>query len=347
MKQSRIYICFVVAMALLGVLLSRPALAHTSLATDTDSLMYEKTDSIKIDSAKIDSLRKDSTIAETYAMARLRKLKESTNRPPSGRFKRDVVDLQNVVNFKAKDSLVMMGNNNAKMYGDGNVDYGEISLKAEEIDMLMNENEVAAIGRPDSVGEIQGSPVFKDNSGTYESKKMRYNFKTEKGYIEDIVTQQGEGYLIGSITKKMKNGEYFIKTGKYTTCDNHEHPHFYMQITKGKVKPQKNIVTGPAYMVLSDVPLPLAVPFGFFPFSSTYSSGIIFPTFGEDYNRGFYARQGGYYFAINDNIDLALTGEIYTKGSWGLGAQSNYVKRYKFSGGFNINYLVTINGEKG
>ena len=263
------------------------------------------------------------------------------------RFVMTMVDLDNSVQFTAKDSLVFYGRNNASMYGDGDVTYGDINLKSMQIDMNMDNSEVYAMGLPDSTGEIQGLPVFKDGSGEYESKTMRYNFKTKKGYITEVVTQQGEGYLTGGQTKKLENDEYFIKNGRYTTCDNHEHPHFYLQITKGKMRPKKDIVIGPAYMVLADVPLPLAIPFGFFPFSDKYSSGIIMPTFGDDYNRGYYLREGGYYFAINDKIDLALTGEIYTKGSWGLSAQSSYRKRYKFSGGFNISYLTTITGEKG
>ena len=135
--------------------------------------------------------------------------------------------------------------------------------------------------------------------------------------------------------------------GKYTTCDHHDCPHFYLQLTKAKVKPKKNIVTGPAYMVLADVPLPIAIPFGFFPFSETYSSGIIMPTSGDELNRGFYLIDGGSYFAISDYMDLATTGEIYTKGSWGLAARSNYRKRYRFNGSFNLSYLVTKLGDKG
>ena len=145
----------------------------------------------------------------------------------------------------------------------------------------------------------------------------------------------------------MEDGSFFVKNGKYTTCDDHEHPHFYFNVTQGKMIPNKNIVTGPVYMVLADVPLPLALPFGYFPFTKDYSSGIIFPTFGEDYNRGFYLRDGGYYFAISDYVDLALRGEIYTKGSWGISGHTSYVKRYKFRGNFDFSYITTIYGDKG
>lgn len=255
--------------------------------------------------------------------------------------------LDAVVDYSAKDSIVFTGGNTAYMYGDGVVKYQDIELQANEITMNMDSSIVYAVGRPDSVGEMQGSPVFKDKSGEYESKTMRYNFKSKKGFITNIVTQQGEGYLTGGKTKKMENNEYFMQNGRYTTCDLHDHPHFYMQLTQAKLRPKKNIVTGPAYMVLADVPLPLAVPFGFFPFTQKYSSGIIVPTFGDEMARGFYLRDGGYYFAISDYMDLALMGEIYTKGSWGVNAQSQYIKRYKYSGNFNLSFITTITGDKG
>lgn len=267
--------------------------------------------------------------------------------PVKGRIVREKVDLDNAVDFTAKDSLVMIGQSTAYMYGKSNVQYADIDLNADEIHMSMKESLVHAVGRPDTTGEIVGSPVFKDRSGEYESKTMSYNFKTGKGFITDVVTEQGEGFLTGGQTKKMEDNSYNIINGKYTTCDDHEHPHFYMQLTKAKMRPKKDIVTGPAYMVLCDVPLPLAVPFGYFPFTSKYSSGVIFPTFGDDYLKGFYLSNGGYYFAINDYVDLALTGEIYTKGSWGLSARSSYRKRYKYSGNFNMSYLTTITGDKG
>lgn len=282
-----------------------------------DSLNYEKNDSFAVKS--------DST----------------------SRFIKKKVDLDNVVEFSAKDSLTLVGKNSAFMFGESKITYGDINLSANKIRMDMNDNVVHAEGVPDSIGEITGTPIFKDNSGEYSSKTMKYNFKSKKGFISDVITQQGEGYLTGGQTKKMENDEYFIKNGRYTTCDNHEHPHFYFQITKGKMKPKKDVVTGPVYMVLADVPLPIAVPFGYFPFTSEYSSGIIVPTFGDDYQRGYYLSNGGYYFAINDNIDLALTGEIYTRGSWGINAQSTYTKRYKYNGNFNLSYITTITGDKG
>ena len=267
--------------------------------------------------------------------------------PAASRIKYEKTDLDAPVNFTSTDSMVIVRRDSAYMYGTGEVTYGEIALKAAEIRMNLGDNTVYALGAPDSTGELQGRPIFTEGGTDYEANTMRYNFKTEKGYITDVVTQQGEGYLTGGTTKKGPENVFYIRDGRYTTCDNHDDPHFYLNITKGKVQPGKNVVTGPAYMVLAGVPLPLAVPFGYFPFTDSYASGIIVPSFGDDYNRGFYLSQGGYYFAINDNVDLALTGEIYTKGSWGLQARSTYAKRYKFSGNFDLSYLKTIYGEKG
>lgn len=263
------------------------------------------------------------------------------------RIRRQQVDLDNQVVFSSKDSMIMVGREMTFMYGDGQIDYGDLKLTAEDIELDMAKSEVYAVGVEDSLGEVVGSPVFEEAGTAYESGTMRYNFNSKRGYITNVITQQGEGYLTGGTTKKTDGEDFYVENGRYTTCDDHECPHFYLQLTRAKVRPKKNIVTGPAYMVLAGLPLPLAVPFGYFPFSDKYASGVIVPTFGDDYNRGFYLSDGGYYFAINDYIDLALTGEIYTKGSWGLSAQSTYNKRYKFNGHFNVNYLKTINGEKG
>lgn len=275
--------------------------------------------------------------------------RDSLNAPrDTARFKKTrAVDIDHVVKFSSKDSIVLFGRNDLRFYGESEVSYDNMDLKASSIKMNMDSSVVHAVGVPDSVGELQGKPVFTDPSGEYKSKRMAFNFKTKKGIITDIITEQGDGYLTGGITKKHEDDEYHIKNGRYTTCDNHEHPHFYFQITKAKMRPKKNVITGPAYMVLEDLPLPLAVPFAFFPFTNKYSSGVLVPTFGEDYNRGFYLKNGGYYFAINQYVDLALTGEIYTRGSWGVSLQSNYAKRYKFSGHLSASFLTTVNGDKG
>lgn len=315
-----------------------------SITVRGDSVFYrvgsttEVTDSISLDSIPSDSLHS----------ARLGDpMPADSTRTRLSRINRTETDLKNSVTFEAKDSLVMVGQNNTYLYGDGNVEYGEFKLNAQEIRMELDKSTVYAEGAIDSTGNLAGNPVFNQGSDSYESKQMSYNFKTERGYITDVVTEQGEGYLTGGRSKKMEDGSYFIEDGMYTTCDNHEHPHFGLRITKGKMIPNKNVVSGPAYMVLADVPLPIALPFGYFPFTKDYSSGIIFPTFGEDYNRGFYLRDGGYYFAISDYVDLALRGEIYTKGSWGISGHSSYTKRYKFRGNFDFSYITTIYGDKG
>ncbi|MCM1110877.1 MAG: hypothetical protein NC336_06705 [Clostridium sp.] len=272
----------------------------------------------------------------------------SPTRQTSGpRIVRTKVDIDNTVRGTATDSMVIVGQNKAFMYGQGDVKYDNINITADQIEIDMQTSTVYAVGRPDSTGEVIGDPVFDDNGTSYQAETMNYNFKTEKGFIANVITEQGEGYLTGGRTKKVGENVFYTQDGKYTTCDNHEDPHFWLQLTKAKIRPKKDIVSGPAYMVLAGLPLPLAVPFGYFPFTEDYSSGIIFPTFGDDYNRGFYLSNGGYYFAISDNIDLALTGEIYTKGSWGLQARSAYVKRYKFNGSFDISFLKTITGDKG
>lgn len=299
----------------------------------------------EVGSADVDSI----TIIDTIDVDSIIKKNPSVTKDTTqqSRIRRVKVDLDNQVVFSSQDSIVMTGDNRVYMYGKGAVTYGKLKLDADQIDMDMKNSLVYAVGRKDSLGEWVGKPVFDEGGATYETETMKYNFKTKRGYITNVITEQGEGYLTGGETKKMEDDTYYLKNGRYTTCDQHDCPHFYFQLTKAKVRPNKDIVTGPAYMVLSGLPLPLAVPFGYFPFSKKYSSGIIVPTFGDDYQRGFYLSDGGYYFAINDNIDLALTGEIYTKGSWGVKARSNYVKRYKFSGNFDISYLKSIYGDKG
>ena len=193
------------------------------------------------------------------------------------------------VSYQAKDSIIMTGANWAYLFGESDVKYQQIELQSEKIEMNMDSSLVYATFGLDSIGEEFGYPLFKDGDQQYESKTMRYNFGTKKGYITDVITQQGEGYVTAGRTKKMDNDVLNMVGGRYTTCDEHDHPHFYIQMTKAKVRPKKNIVTGPVYMVFEDVPLyPIGLPFCFFPFSSSYSSGIIMPTFGDESSRGAY-----------------------------------------------------------
>ena len=212
--------------------------------------------------------------------------------------------------------------------------------------MNMDSSTVYARGVADTTGVEQGTPILKTEKHLTSRRSCVITSKRKKGFINSIVTQQGEGYVTSENAKKGADDEIYMTQGKYTTCDNKEHPHFYLKLSMAKVRPKKDVVFGPAQLVVEDVPLPIAVPFGFFPFSSSYSSGFIMPTYGDEMNRGFYLRDGGYYFAISDQMDLKVLGEIFTKGSWGLSAASNYNKRYKFSGSFNASYLVTKTGEK-
>ncbi len=254
--------------------------------------------------------------------------------------------LDAIVDYSAQDSIILTADKWGYLYGESEVKYTDLVLKGEIISMNMDSSLVYANAGVDSVGKEFGFPVFSDKGTELESKTMKYNFKTKKGYATGSITNQGEGYVVAGRAKKNDDNSFFMREGKYTTCEDHEHPHFYLALTKAKVKPKKNVVTGPAYLVIEGLPLPIGLPFGFFPFSEKYSSGVIMPSYGDEMERGFNLRGGGYYFAINDNIDLALTGEIYTKGSWGLNARSNYRKRYKYSGGFDLGYLVTKTGEK-
>lgn len=353
MRHSHLYIVTIVLLCAISALASgSPNRQHADNVPDISDRILGGIDSSKVDSTvalEPADLHRRTLVSDmdSDSVAEVFNPDEVPQSTRKSRIVRQKVDLDNVVNFASKDSMILIGRNSAYMYGDAELTYGDMKLTAAEVSMDMATNNVHAVGRPDSLGELTGTPIFTDKSGEYESQTMNYNFKSQRGFITDVITEQGEGYLTGGQTKKMESGEYYLRNGRYSTCSDHEHPHFYFQLTKAKVTPKSNIVTGPAYMVLAGLPIPLAVPFGYFPFSEKYSSGIIFPTFGDDYNRGFYLSNGGYYFAINDNIDLALTGELYTKGSWGLSAQSSYVKRYKYSGSFNISYLNTIYGEKG
>lgn len=248
------------------------------------------------------------------------------------------------IEYSARDSIVMEGMNIALLYGDAQVNYEGMELKAEFIRINLDSSTVYATGVPDSMGILQGTPVFKEGSETVESKAMNYNMKSKKGFIYGTVTQQGEGYITSQKTKKVGDDVYCLQHGRYTTCDHHEHPHFYLALTKAKMKQGRYIVSGPAYMVVEDIPIPLALPFGYFPINTQYSSGILFPTLGEEQSRGFYAKGLGYYFAINDYIDLAATADIYSKGSWSLSLASSYKWRYHFGGSFNFSYVSNVYG---
>ena len=256
--------------------------------------------------------------------------------------------LDDPVIYESNDSMIWNNGGYASLYGNGKVNYQNVQLTAAVIKMQMDSSLVYADGVRDSVGNWVGTPVFLDGSTPYESNHISYNFKTEKGYINEIITQQGEGYMTSYEAKKGPEGEYYISDGIYTTCDQHDDPHFNIRITRAKVRPGRDVVFGPAYLEVMGVPLPLFLPFGFFPFlEGDYASGIIVPSYGDEMERGFYLKDGGYYFALSDYFDLKVLGEIFTKGSWGMSGESRYKKRYKFSGNLYVSSLTTKLGDKG
>lgn len=285
-----------------------------------------------LDTISVDTLAGDSVLLQ------------ASDSIPEKKEKKDAIE--DPVFYESSDSMVWSSSGNAYLYGDSKVKYQNIQLDAEIITMNMDSSVVSAMGKVDSLGVASGLPVFKDGDTPYESDKISYNFKSKRGIVNNVFTSQGDGFMTGERAKKDSTGAFYARRGAYTTCDA-EHPHFYIALTRAKVRPKKDVVFGPAYLVVEDVPLPLAIPFGFFPFTDSYSSGFIMPSYGDDSERGFYLRDGGYYFAISDRLDLKLTGEIFTKGSWGLGASSTYAKRYRYSGNVSFNYLVTKEGEKG
>ena len=289
-------------------------------------------DTTKMDSLQLAIYKYNKAIDDSIAL-------DSINRR-----KKNGIDAP--VHYVANDSLIYEGGSGmAYLYGDANVKYEDMDLKSEEIYMCLDSSLVHARGGKDSTGVAFGTPVFVMGKDTYETDSMAFNFKTKKGLISNVYTEQEDGFLTSELSKRNSAGEIFLQHGRYTTCDD-PHPDFYLALSRAKVTPGKKVVFGPAYLVVADVPLPFAIPYGFFPFTKSYSSGLIMPTYGDETERGFYLRDGGYYFAISDKMDLKVLGEIYTKGSWGLSAASNYKKRYRYSGSFFASYQNTINGEK-
>ena len=275
-------------------------------------------------------LRYDSTAIDTTAT-------DSAKRKPG---------IDAPVDYECTDSLVYDAETRlVHLYGKAQVKYMDMTLNAAKITMNMDSSMVRAAGERDTAGILQDKPVYSQGSDNYHSELMAFNFKTKKGYITNVETTQGDGFMQSQHSKRAADGTLYLEHAKYTTCDA-KHPHFYLALSRAKVRPGKESVFGPAYLVVADVPLPLAVPYGFFPFNKKYSSGFIMPSYGDETSRGFYLRDGGYYFAINDYMDIKALGEIYTKGSWGLSAETNYRKRYRYNGNFYISFLRTVDGEK-
>lgn len=255
--------------------------------------------------------------------------------------------LESRVDYFAEDSIRFdMKSQKAFLFKKDDIKYEDINLSSDYVEIDFLTNSVSATGVKDTTGELTGKPVFTQGSNSFTSNSMKYNYRSKKGLVYQVVTQDGEGYIHGNRVKYMPNKDVNIKTGKYTTCS-HENPHFEFRFSKAKVIPENKIVTGPAYFVVEGVPTPLFVPFGLFPNKKGQRSGIVVPTYGESASRGFYFENGGYYFAINDYMDFKLVGDIYTLGSWAIKPQYSYRKRYKFGGNVNFSYAENITGEVG
>jgi len=299
-----------------------------SIGQNADSISLGIIDSTisSNDSATIDSLgvSGDSTSLDSTLKAIKPKRKSS---------------LEYEVNYQADDSMrVDLKKQMVYLYGNAITTYGDIELKANYIEISLKTNELSAKGLPDSTGTIVGEPVYTQGSQMFEAGEMKYNFKTKRGLSKEVKTQEGGGYLHGSVVKRDSSEIVYIKNGMYTTCE-YDEPHFHIHANKMKVIPQDKIITGPAYLSIADVPTPLAVPFGFFPNSESRSNGLIIPSYGEAVNQGFYLSRGGYYFGLNDNMDFSLTGDIYTRGTWATYLNSRYVKRYRFNGNYSIDFV--------
>lgn len=307
--------------------------SHNDKDSLDDIIAADVTDSIDFDSLQLAIQKHNKAIDDSLRL-------DSVNRSKKSGIDAPVI-------YSGNDSMVYYaGSKSAHIFGDAKVDYQDMKLAAEVIRMSLDSNLVHADGVVDTNGVKKGTPIFNLGSEKYESETMAFNFKTKKGLIGNVYTEQEDGFMTAQLSKRDSSGVVYMQHGRYTTCDD-PHPDFYISLSRAKVRPGKDVVFGPAHLVVADVPLPLALPYGFFPFTSSYSSGFIMPTYGDDSSRGFYLRDGGYYLAISDMVDLKLLGEIYTKGSWGFSAASNYRRRYKFNGSFLFSYQNTVNGDKG
>ena len=289
-----------------------------------------------------DSAALDNILSQTADSIRMNP--DSTGRGDSVRVSNFLDD---IISGKNSDSLVYRPKDKlVYIYKSGNVSYGNMNMQADFMRVELDTKQLYATGISDTLGN-KTRPVFVEGSSTFTMDTILYNMASGKAKIQGVATQEGDGYLLGKDVKKRADNTIDISDGSYTTCDQLEDPHFYLKLTKAKVIPQKKVIIGPAYMVLEDVPLPLAIPEGFFPLSQGRSSGIIVPSYGEENTRGFFLRNGGYYWAASEYMDLTLLGSLYTYGSWELSAESRYVKRYKYRGGLTARYAKTKIGEPG
>ncbi len=249
------------------------------------------------------------------------------------------------VEYSAQDSIFFdMRNRKVFLYGEADLKYEDIHLEADFVEIDFRKNELFAKGLPDSLGVVRGNPVFTEGPQSFKSEELRYNFDTQRGRTTNVMTEEADGYVHGEVVKMQDNKIVHVAEGKYTTCDNPE-PHFHIGFRKAKIIPDDKIVTSFAFLVIRDVPTPLFVPFGFFPNTRGQASGILVPSYGESSNRGFYLENGGFYWGINDYIDLSLRGDIYSRGSWAARLGSDYRVRYRYSGSLNLTYAVNVFGE--
>ena len=300
-----------------------------------DSLGRIVADTLKMDSMQLAIYHHNKLIDDSIRL-------DSINRKKAG-------GIDAPINYQADDSIVYNADQKiAYLYGNSVVKYERYNLASDKIRMNMDNNLIQARGTKDSTveGGVKGKPVFKTGQDEYQTDTIAFNYKSKKALIDQVYTHQDEGYLSGKLSKRDSSGIIYLQHGRYTTCDKPD-PDFYISLSRARVRPNKDVVFGPAYLVVADVPLPLAIPYGFFPFTKHYSSGFIMPSYGDENARGFYLRNGGYYFAVNDDWDLKLLGEIYTQGSWGLSAATNYRKRYRYSGSIFFSYQDTKTGDKG
>ena len=292
------------------------------------------------------------TIAETQNFASQQdttandSLKPATRRRITPRRSESAIEVQ-VVCSASDSSYRDMNQKKIFYFGNAEAKYDDITITAACLEFDLESSTCRAFGVADSLGKLQGRPVFKQGETSFEAAEMLYNFKTKKGIITKVWTEEQGGYLHGERVKRMDDNTINIRSGGYTTCDLKDHPHYQFKFTKAKVIPDDKIVTGPIYMTIVDVPLPLALPFALIPNTKGKKSGIIIPTYGESANRGFYLENGGYYWAINDNYDLQILGDIYTRGSWGIKPTFRYNKRYKFNGNLALGFAVNKIGTKG
>ena len=268
---------------------------------------------------------------------------EAEEEEPTGR-----TVLEVPVRYTAQDSIVFFPRTRiGHLFGDAEIHYGDVRITAQYITTDMDAQEISATFGLDSLGQMFGLPVLSERGDEHEIRTLTYNFRTNRAHMAMLITQEGEGHIIAREAVMNPDRSFYMRNARYTTCPNHDNPHFYLHLTRAKVRPGEDVVTGPAWLVVADLPLfPIVLPFAFFPFTDTFSSGIIMPSYGQEMARGFFLQNGGYYFAINDFVDLAITGEIFTKGSWALAARSNYRVRYRFSGNVNVTYRSTAIGDR-